>query len=106
MTPRSRPPGYAGRMALNIREVVEAQIADKISKGEALEQKITAAEEAAAALDAAQKAVTAARRDALSSGWTEAELKSLGLASPRPARGRKPRSTKPAQQALGEGSGS
>jgi len=90
-------------MALNIREVVEAQIADKIAKGEALEQKITAAEDAAAALAAAQKEVTVARRDALSSGWTETELKSLGLANARPARGRKPRTPKAVQQALGEG---
>ncbi|WP_271986229.1 hypothetical protein [Pseudoclavibacter terrae] len=90
-------------MALNLREVVEAQIADKIAKGEALEQKITAADDAAAALDVAQKEVTSARRDALSSGWTEAELKSLGLANARPARGRKPRTSKSEQQALGEG---
>lgn len=89
-------------MALNIREVVEAQIADKIAKGEALEQKLAATDDAAAALDAAQKEVTAARRDALASGWTEAELKSLGLANARPSRGRKPRTPKPAQQALGE----
>ena len=52
-------------MGLNIREVVEAQVAEKIEKGEALAHAISAAEEAAAALDAAQKNVAAARRDAM-----------------------------------------
>ncbi|WP_349885782.1 MULTISPECIES: hypothetical protein [Microbacterium] len=78
-------------MALNIREVVEAQVAEKIEKGEALAHAISAAEEAAAALDAAQKNVAAARRDAMTAGWTETELKRLGLANARPARTRKPR---------------
>lgn len=78
-------------MALNIREVVEAQVAEKIEKGEALERAIAAADAAAAALDAAQKDVTAARRDAMSAGWTETELKRLGLANARPTRTRKPR---------------
>ena len=78
-------------MALNIREVVEAQVAEKIEKGEALAHAISAAEEAAAALDAAQKNVAAARRDAMTAGWTETELKRLGLANSRPARTRKPR---------------
>lgn len=78
-------------MTLNIREVVEAQVAEKIEKGEALERAIGAAEDAAAALDAAQKNVTAARRDAMTAGWTEAELKRLGLANARPTRSRKVR---------------
>jgi len=78
-------------MTLNIREVVEAQVAEKIEKGEALERAIGAAEDAAAALDAAQKNVTAARRDAMTAGWTEAELKRLGLATARPTRSRKAR---------------
>ncbi|SJN24995.1 hypothetical protein FM104_04680 [Microbacterium esteraromaticum] len=84
-------------MALNIREVVEAQIADKISKGEALEQKIAAAEEVAAALATAQKEVTTARRDALNAGWTETELKRLGLAGSRAPRTRKPRVATPSE---------
>lgn len=100
--PQNRPPRYAVRMALNIRELVEAQIADKIEKGEALEQTIKDAEAAADALEQAQKKITAARRDALSAGWTETELKRLGLASARPARSRKSRTPKPVQQALGE----
>lgn len=78
-------------MALNIREVVEAQVAEKIDKGEALAHAIGEAENAAAALDAAQRNVTAARRDAMAAGWNENELKRLGLANARPKRARKPR---------------
>ena len=78
-------------MALNIRELVEAQVAVKIEKGEALAHAIGAAERAAAALAAAQKDVTAARRDAMSAGWTENELKRLGLANGRATRARKTR---------------
>lgn len=79
-------------MSINIREAVEAQIADKIAKGEALAEKVTAAENAAAALDAAQKNAAAARREALAAGWTETELKRLGLASTKTIRPRKARS--------------
>lgn len=78
-------------MSINIREAVEAQIADKIAKGEDLAAKVAAAENVAAALDSAQKDVTAARRDALASGWTETELRRLGLASPKTTRTRKAR---------------
>lgn len=78
-------------MSINIREAVEAQIADKIAKGEALAEKVTAAEDAAAALDAAQKDAAAARREALAAGWTETELKRLGLASTRTPRPRRTR---------------
>ena len=78
-------------MSQNIRELVEAQVADKIAKGEALEHSIRLADEAAAALDEANRAVTAARREALAAGWTETELKRLGLAAPRTTRTRKTR---------------
>ncbi|MDD7963115.1 hypothetical protein [Microbacterium thalli] len=89
-------------MSLNIRELVEAQVADKIAKGEALERSIAHAEEAAAALEEAQRGVTSARKDALAAGWTENELKRLGLASATPARRRRKSNARPAeQQALG-----
>lgn len=90
-------------MSTNIRELVEAQVADKIAKGEALAAKIEAIEAAQAALDGAQRDAAAARREAMSAGWTETELKRLGLANARPARTRKTRSNKGEQQALGEG---
>lgn len=89
-------------MSTNIRELVEAQVADKIAKGEALAEKIEAIETAQAALDAAQRDAAAARREAMSAGWTETELKRLGLANARPSRTRKPRANKGEQQALGE----
>lgn len=90
-SPPTPTAGYAVRMALNIREVVEAQVAEKIEKGEALALAISAAEEAAAALAAAEKNVASARRDAMTAGWTETELKRLGLANARTTRPRKTR---------------
>ena len=47
-------------MSITIRAAVEAQIADKITKGEELAAAVAVAETAAAAFDAAQKNVTAA----------------------------------------------
>lgn len=89
-------------MSTNIRELVEAQVADKIAKGEALARKVDAVADAQTALDAAMKDAAAARREAMSAGWAETELKRLGLAEARPARSRKPRATGGKQQALGE----
>lgn len=93
---------YAVRMSTNIRELVEAQVADKITKGEALAGKVAAVADAQAAVDVALKAAATARREAMAAGWTETELKRLGLVSARPTRTRKPRSVAPEQQALGD----
>ncbi|OWP20303.1 hypothetical protein CBF90_02115 [Microbacterium sp. AISO3] len=85
-------------MERNIREFVDAQVSEKIAKGEALAHRMKTAEDAAAALEEANREVTAARREALAAGWTENELKRLGLAPARAARARK-RTTKPAPAA-------
>jgi hypothetical protein len=80
-------------MSVNIREVVEAQVAEKIVKGEALAERTAVVAAAQTALDAAIKDAAGARRDAINAGWTEAELKRLGLANPRTTPRRKPRAT-------------
>ena len=80
-------------MSQSIRELVESQVAEKIAKGEALDAAIAAAGAAQAAADAAAREVVSARREALAAGWTESELKRLGLAGDRPARTRKNRQT-------------
>lgn len=81
-------------MTSKIRDAVLSQIEDKITAGEELAAAIERETTARAALDEAHAAVATARRTALARGWEERELKKLGLASStRPSRGRK---TKPA----------
>ena len=80
-------------MSQSIRELVESQVQEKIAKGEALAASIEAAEAAQATAEARAREVTTARRDALAAGWTEGELKRLGLAGGRAPRARKQRST-------------
>lgn len=78
-------------MSTNIRELVEAQVAEKIAKGEALAERVAAIETAQIALEDATRNAATARREALNAGWTETELKKLGLASAGPARKRRTR---------------
>lgn len=81
-------------MSIDIRQAVLADMEAKIAAGEALHRSIAEQEAAAAALAEAEGAVAEARKIALQSGWTEAELKRLKLVpatraarrAPRPAR--------------------
>lgn len=83
-------------MTMNIRDAVHAQIEEKITAGETLHTAIENAEQARTVLSASEAAIVDARRAALKAGWSENELKSLGLATtPRKPRTRptnKPRS--------------
>lgn len=79
-------------MSIDIRGAVLAEVEIKIAAGEDLHRAAEAEERAQAALADAQAAVAEARRGALKAGWTEAELKRLGLVpGTRAARARKPR---------------
>lgn len=82
-------------MSTNIRESVLAQVETKIAAGEELSRAIDHESQARAALDDATSAVTQARALALKAGWTESELRRLGLVpsarQSRTTRTRKPR---------------
>jgi hypothetical protein len=67
-------------MTKTVQELVHEQVAAKIAAGEELERAVAMVADKATELAAAEKAAAVARRAALGSGWTEAELKSLGLA--------------------------
>ncbi|MFB2586999.1 hypothetical protein [Herbiconiux liukaitaii] len=67
-------------MSKTVQELVHEQVATKIAAGEELERKVTEVTERTADLAAAEKGAATARRAALGAGWTETELKSLGLA--------------------------
>ncbi len=73
-------------MGTTIREAVEAEVQAKIDAGELL---AAAVEEHAKALDAAavaRRAAADARRKALQAGWTETQLRKLGLSEGAPKR--------------------
>lgn len=82
-------------MTIDIREAVLAEVETKIAAGEELRQRIDRQEQARAALTEAESAVAEARKDALKSGWSEAELKRLNLIpTTRGARTRTTRTTR------------
>ncbi|MFS0715436.1 hypothetical protein ABC195_16460 [Microbacterium sp. 2P01SA-2] len=84
-------------MTMNIRDSVLAQVEEKIAAGESLSGAIQAEADAQAALQEATAAVARARTHALRTGWTEAELKKLGLVpNTTTARSRKARGSKAA----------
>jgi hypothetical protein len=68
-------------MTKTVQELVHEQVAAKIEAGEALQAAVATAEEQAAVLAEAEAEAARSRRAALKAGWTESELKSLGLAS-------------------------
>ncbi|WP_143244686.1 hypothetical protein [Agrococcus casei] len=70
-------------MSEAIREAAHAEVENKIQAGIRLEE---AAHQHAAAIQAeseAEKHANQARREALAAGWTESQLKKLGLAPNR-----------------------
>lgn len=80
---------YDDRMSDTIRAAVHAQVEQKIAAGETLQASIENERQARAAADDASRVTQAARRDALRAGWSETELKKLGLAdAPRARRAR------------------
>lgn len=82
-------------MTIDIREAVLAEVEAKIAAGEELRQRIELQEKAHAAYVDAESAVADARKAALKSGWSEAELKRLNLVpTTRAARTRAPRTTR------------
>lgn len=85
-------------MSIDIRQAVLADIETKISAGEALHESIAKQEAAAAALADAEAAVVEARKAALQSGWTEAELKKLKLVPATRTARRAPRATRSAAE--------
>ena len=68
-------------MPKSVQELVHEQVAAKIAVGEALEAAVAQVSRAEADLTAVETEAAKLRRAALKAGWTEAELKSLGLAS-------------------------
>lgn len=85
-------------MTKSVQELVHEQVAAKIAAGEALEAAVAEVGRVQDALTSAEAEASKHRRAALKAGWTEAELKSLGLA-PRP---RTRRRTAPAPTAAPE----
>lgn len=84
-------------MAKTVQELVQQQVATKISAGEELERAVAMVGDKATELAFAEKKAAVARRAALGAGWTEAELKCLGLADrSRPRRRVSTRSAAPA----------
>lgn len=67
-------------MTKSVQELVHEQVAAKITAGEALQEAVNEVERVQASLNEAESEATKARRAALKAGWTENELKSLGLA--------------------------
>lgn len=83
-----------------IRDAVHIQVEQKIAAGEALEAATALEREARDRLQEAERATQAARAAALREGWSERELRSLGLLSP--ARRRRPaRTTKSGSEVQG-----
>lgn len=83
-------------MTTNIRDAVLAQLEEKINAGEALAAANAAVTDAQVHLTAVSAAAAKARQHALKAGWTEAELKNLGLIpTTRAARARAPRTPRP-----------
>ena len=77
---------------MNIRDAVLTQVEDKIAAGEALAAAVDVEQQARVALDEAAAEVHKARQVAMRAGWSEAELKKLGLVpSTRQARSTRPR---------------
>lgn len=68
-------------MTKSVQELVHEQVAAKITAGEALQEAVSEVERIQASLNEAESEATKARRAALKAGWTENELKSLGLAA-------------------------
>lgn len=66
-------------MAKTIQEIVQEQVASKIASGEELEAATSRVSEVTAQLREAEAEAAKARRAALKSGWSETELRSLGL---------------------------
>lgn len=74
-------------MPKTVQEIVHEQVAAKIAAGEALQVAIATVEKVATELADAEAEAGKSRRAALKAGWSESELRSLGLASkPRPRR--------------------
>lgn len=86
-------------MSDTIREAVHAQVEQKIAAGEALQQSIDNERAARAVADEAARATQTARRDALRAGWSETELKRLGLAHATKSRRSRTTPTAEAQDA-------
>lgn len=79
-----------------IRDAVLAQLEEKINAGEALAAANAAVTDAQVQLTAVSAAAAKARQHALKTGWTEQELKNLGLLpTVRTARARAPRVPRP-----------
>lgn len=73
-------------MVKSIQELVQEQVQAKVASGEALEAAVRDVEDAATQLREAESVASKARRSALKSGWSESELRSLGLAGKGRAR--------------------
>lgn len=67
-------------MSENIRSAVHAQVEQKIAAGESLEAAVATEQDAQRVLHEAASTTRSARREAMRAGWTETELKRLGLA--------------------------
>ncbi|WP_018134010.1 hypothetical protein [Acaricomes phytoseiuli] len=66
-------------MSETIRDAVMATMNDKIQAGEQLEKAIRHEAEVSALLVEAQQASSKARKAALKAGWSEREMRQLGL---------------------------
>lgn len=71
---------YADLVSESIKAAVQAQVEQKITAGEALERAIADEDRAREAHESSVRETQTARREAMRAGWTETELKRLGLA--------------------------
>ncbi|WP_424937771.1 MULTISPECIES: hypothetical protein [Bacteria] len=86
-------------MTMDIRQAVLAEVEEKIASGEALRDAIRDQEHAQEALARAAGRVSEARKMAMKSGWSEAELKRLNLVpGTRATRSRSSRKSRPTSQ--------
>lgn len=80
-------------MVKTIQELVQEQVASKIASGEELEAATSRVAEVTVQLREAEAEAAKARRAALKSGWSETELRSLGLAGSARSKRRSSRDT-------------
>ncbi|WP_435528072.1 hypothetical protein [Microbacterium aurantiacum] len=78
-------------LAATAREALERSVDTKVDAVRTLVEKSVAAEDAERRAASARSASDAAWNDALSTGWTDKELRQLGLTAPDGARPRAPR---------------
>lgn len=86
-------------LAATAREALERSVDTKVEAVRTLVEKSVAAEDAERRAASARSASDAAWNDALATGWTDKELRQLGLSAPDGSRPRTPRKRRSAESA-------